>query len=162
MKILTRGAIPVITLAICSTFVLQATQETVIQSEARQFGERAIAKGYQCRTEVHQTTGKAFEVKVAMDKNILYHIAVVTGRGEKSAHVKSAILVNEERMNIRIEVQNTIFGSELKMHPLVTGPKTLKFELDAKSSYSVVVCANYASLYHTGEKDKMIDDHSHF
>jgi hypothetical protein len=40
---------------------------------------------------------------------------------KKSAHVKSAILVNEERMNIRIEVQNTIFGSELKLHPLVTG-----------------------------------------
>jgi len=162
MKILNRRAIPVITLALCSTFVLQATQETVIQIEARQFGERAIAKGYQCRTEVHQTTGKLFEVKMPMDKNILYHIAVVTGRGEKSAHIKSAILVNEERMNIKIEVQNTIFGSELKMHPLVTGPKTLKFELDAKSSYSVVVCANYASLFHTEEKDRVIDDHSHF
>lgn len=158
MKILTLG----ITLALGGTFVLLATQETVIQSEARQFGERAIAKGYQCRTEVHQTTGKAFEVKMPMDKNILYHIAVVTGRGEKSAHVKSAILVNEERMNIRIEVQNTIFGSEVKLHPLVTGQKTLKFELDQKSSYSVVVCANYASLFHTGEKEKMVDDHSHF
>jgi hypothetical protein len=162
MKILTLGAIYAITLALCSTFVLMATQETVIQSEARQFGERAIAKGYQCRTEVHQTTGKAFEVKMPMDKNILYHIAVVTGRGEKSAHVKTATLVNEERMNIRIEVQNTIFGSEVKLHPLVTGQKTLKFELDQKSNYSVVVCANYASLFHTGEKDKVIDDHSHF
>jgi hypothetical protein len=157
MKILTHA----ITLA-CSTFVLMATQENVIQSEALQFGERAIARGYQCRTEVHQTRGKAFELKTPMDKNILYHIAVVTGRGEKAAHVKSAILVNEQRMNIKLEVQNTVFGSEIKLHPLVTGPKTLKFELNAVSDYSVVLCANYASLYHTGEKDKVIDDHSHF
>lgn len=162
MKILTRGATLGITLIFCSTFLLQATQETIIQSEARQFGERAIAKGYQCRTEIHQTMGKAFEVQVAMDKNILYHIAVVTGRGEKSAHVKTAVLVNEERMNINIQVQNTIFGSEVKLHPLVSGKKTLKFELDQKSSYSVVVCANYASLFHTGEKDKVVDDHGHF
>ncbi|AFM11672.1 hypothetical protein [Turneriella parva] len=162
MKILNRALILGITLTLCSTFVLLATQETVIQSEARQFGERAIAKGYQCRTEVHQTAGKAFEVKMPMDKNILYYIAVVTGRGERTAHVKTATLVNEERMNIRIEVQNTIFGSELKLHPLVTGQKTLKFELDAKSNYSVVLCANYASLFHTGEKDPVVDDHSHF
>ncbi len=162
MKILTRGATLGITLIFCSTFFLQATQETIIQSEARHFGERAIAKGYQCRTEIHQTAGKAFEVQMPMDKNILYYIAVVTGRGEKTAHVKSAILVNEERMNIRIEVQNTIFGSELKLHPLVTGQKTLKFELDSKSNYSVVLCANHASLFHTGEKDPVVDDHSHF
>ena len=50
MKILTRDAIYAITLAIRSTFVLMAKQETVIQNEARQFGERAIAKVYQCRT----------------------------------------------------------------------------------------------------------------
>lgn len=162
MKILNRGATFVCTLVLCSTLFLQATQETIIQSEARKFGERAIAKGYQCRTEVHQTTGKAFEVKIPMNKDILYHIAVVTGRGEKSPHVKSAMLVNEERMNIKIEVQNTIFGSEVKLHPLVTGSKTLKFDLDTKSNYSVVVCANYASLFHTGEKDKVVDDHGHF
>lgn len=97
-----------------------------------------------------------------MDKNILYYIAVVTGCGEKAVRVKSATLVNEERMNFRIEVQNTVFGSEFRLHPLITGPKTLKFELDQRSSYSVVVCANYASLFHTGEKDKTIDDHGHF
>lgn len=45
----------------CSTITVILAQESIIQSEARQFGERAIAKGYQCRTEVHQTTGKAFE-----------------------------------------------------------------------------------------------------
>lgn len=162
MKILNRGSMAGITVLICSTFFLQAMQETVIQSEARQFGERAIAKGYQCRTQIHQTRGRAVEVNVPMDKDILYHIAVVTGRGEKTAHVKSAVLVNEQRMNIKLEVQNTVFGSEIKLHPLVTGPKKLKFELDSQSYYSVVLCANYASLFHTGEKDKVIDDHSHF
>jgi hypothetical protein len=76
-----------------------------------------------------------------MDKKILYYVAIVTGRGEKSAHVKSATLVNEQRMNIKLEVQNTIFGSEAKLHPLVKGPKILKFELDSASSYSVVLVA---------------------
>ncbi len=158
MKIPLRALVVTLVAAV----VVHATQETVIQSEARQFGERAIAQGFQCRTEIHESRGKVFEVKAPMDKNILYYVAIVTGRGEKSAHVKSATLVNEQRMNIKLEIQNTIFGSEVKLHPLVTGPKILKFELDSVSSYSVVLCANYASLYHTGEKDKMIDDHSHF
>lgn len=162
MKLYPPGPFAATTFALCSALTLQATQATVIESEARQFGERALAQGYQCRTEIHRTRGKTFELKTPMDKNILYYIAVVTGRGEKTAHVKTATLVNEQRMNIKLEVQNTVFGSEVRLHPLVTGPKTLRFELASLSDYSVVLCANYASLYHTGEKDKLIDDHSHF
>ncbi len=142
--------------------VLFAMQETVIQAEARQFGERAQAQGFQCRTELHQASGKAFEARFTMNKDILYYLAVVTGRGEKVAHVKSLTLVNHEKRVVRLDVQSTVFGSEVQLRPFITGEKTLKFELDKKSDYSLVVCANYASLYHTGEKDKMIDDHSHF
>lgn len=146
----------------CSGLLLHATQETVIESEARQFGERAIARGFQCRTEVHRRSGQGFEVTLEMDKNILYHLALVTGRGEKVIHPAKVTLVNQDKKTIRLDFQNTTFGAELKLHPVTTGQKTLNFKLSNKTDYSLVVCANYASLYHTGEKDTVATDHAHF
>ncbi len=141
---------------------LHATQETIIESEARQFGERAITRGFQCRTEVHRKSGLNFDVPIEMDKNILYHIAIVTGRGENTIHPVSVALINQDKKTIRIDTQNTIFGAELKLHPVTTGRKTLKVQFSGKTDYSLVLCANYASLYHTGEKDAAATDHSHF
>jgi hypothetical protein len=145
-----------------SSLFVHATQETVIVREARLYGERALAQGYQCRTQVHPAAGKNFDVPLELDKNLLYKIALVTGYGEKAMHPSRVTLITQENKSIPLEFQNTPFGSELKLHPLSTGQKILKFDMTAKTEYSVVVCANYASLYHTGEKDRVIDDHSHF
>ena len=141
---------------------LHAAEENVIVREARQFGERAIAQGFQCRTEVHPTQGQKFAVTFAMDKNLLYYVAIVTGYGEKAVHPARITLINQEKKSFALDFQNTTFGSELKLHPVSSGVKTLKIEMTAKTVYSVVVCANYASLYHTGEKDPVVNDHSHF
>lgn len=142
--------------------ILHATQETIIVREARLFGERAIAQGFQCRTQIHPTQGQKFDVSFEMDKNLLYRIGIITGHGEKAVHPSRMTLVDQEKKTSPVEFQNTTFGSELKLHPLSTGQKTLKIEMAAKTTYSVVVCAHYASLYHTGEKDPVVNDHSHF
>lgn len=156
------AATTVALLSLCGAWLLHATQETVIESEARQFGERAIARGFQCRTEIHRRSGANFDILLDMDKDILYHIAIVTGRGEKTIHPANVILINQDKKTFRIDAQNTIFGAELKMHPVTTGQKTLKIQFTGKTDYSLVLCANYASLYHTGEKDPTASDHSHF
>ncbi|MBN8221856.1 MAG: hypothetical protein J0L53_13100 [Spirochaetes bacterium] len=161
MNIRTIG-ITLVLFSSCGFWVLHATQETVIESEARQFGERAIARGFQCRTEIHRRSGQNFDILLDMDKDILYHIAIVTGRGEKTIHPANVTLINQDKKLIRIDAQNTIFGAELKLHPVTTGQKTLKVQFTGKTDYSLVLCANYASLYHTGEKDPTVSDHSHF
>lgn len=102
------------------------------------------------------------DVPIDMDKNILYHIAIVTGRGEKTVHPTSVTLINQDKKNIRLIAQNTIFGAELKLHPVTTGQKTLKIQFSAKTDYSLVLCANYATLYHTDEKNPTISDHAPF
>lgn len=144
------------------TIVVHATQETVVVREARLFGERAQASGFQCRTQIHPTAGKNFDIILQLDKDLLYRIGVVTGSGEKAVHPTRITMIDQDKKSMPLEFQNTTFGSELKLHPLTTGQKTLKLEMAAKTDYSIVVCANYGSLYHTGEKDKVIDDHSHF
>jgi hypothetical protein len=151
-----------LSLFVVSVALVHATQETILVREARLFGERAIAQGFQCRTQVHSTSGKKFEVAFDMDENLLYHIAIVTGYGEKAAHPRDIMLVDERQRSIKLEFQNTTFGSELKFHPLSTGAKVLQFAMPAKTDYTVVVCANYGSLYHTGEKDPVFDNHGHF
>lgn len=161
MNIRTAG-ITLVLFSFSGAVLLHATQETVIESEARQFGERAIARGFQCRTEIHRRSGANFDVALDMDKNILYHIAIVTGRGEKTIHPANVSLINQDKKTIRIDAQNTTFGAELKLHPVTTGQKTLKVQFTGKTDYSLVLCANYASLYHTGEKDAAASDHGHF
>lgn len=157
-----RNMLSTILVFAASAFVVHASQESIIARQARLFGERAQAKGFQCRTQVHTTTGKNIDVSLELDKNLLYRIGLITGSGEKVIHPMRVTLINEAKKGIPVEHQNTNFGSELTLHPLSTGEKILKFELSSKSDYSIVVCANYASLYHTGEKDRVIDDHSHF
>lgn len=147
---------------VAATFAIYAVQELIVVREARLFGERAQAKGFHCRTEVHPTLGKNFAITLETDKNLLYHIGVLTGYGEKAVHPSKITLIDQAGKSIPVEFQNTPFGSELKLHPLSNGQKQLQFDMSTKTTYSVVICANYSSLYHTDEKDRVIDDHSHF
>lgn len=145
-----------------SLTLLYATQVTIIEAESQKIAENLTGRGFTCRDNVASGSGEKFDIKMAMDKNTLYYVAIITGRGETVIHPQSITLVNQNKKAIPLELQNTVFGSEVKLHPLTNGNKEIRVILKQKTPYSVTICTNTASLYHTEQKNSPLDDHGHF
>lgn len=142
--------------------LVYATQVTVIDGEAQKINETMTGKGFICRDKVAGGNGEKFEIKMAMDKDVLYYLAVITGRGETVIHPKSVTLLNQNKKVITLDWQNTPFGSEVVLHPLTNGNKEIRVVLKQKTDYSVSICTHTASLFHTEQKNSPLDDHGHF
>lgn len=141
---------------------LLSAQDSSIAGESEKLTANMTGQGFTCRVEKTGKASEQFELKLTMNKNILYYLAIVTGHGETIVHPSAVTLINQNKKVIPLEIQNREFGSAVLLHPLTDGTKTIKVRMQRKTDYSVTVCTNKASLYHSEQKNSPLDDHSHF
>ncbi|MFO1470423.1 MAG: hypothetical protein U1F27_05220 [Turneriella sp.] len=151
-----------LTVLILSGLAIASAQQTSIDAEVGKLSAKMSSQGFVCRTEKTGHGAAKIEVKMQMSKDVLYYIAVVTGKGETAVHPASVTLVNQNKKAIPLEAQSLEFGSALQLHPLTDGMKTLKFVMKRKTNYALAICTNTAALYHTDQKNSPLDDHAHF